>query len=1134
MVAFSPTASAQLYAVPAQDLWIALYLPTVPVPLPSSITLAEAFGGDGTFVLAAAPGLDIDRYAAAIVEAVPAALRSAYADRGIVWLTNPLRPAQDIQLVGLRTYPDRTVISPGGDLTLVPNNLFLTLSNGVEVTLDGDAFALSATSGQTLGFTGSAAPPDAVAARGSLPFNGPTAGSVVFPVSIARDKLLTKLRWGFQLLCPADENGGDDVRSQWYPLAEASGASARDMIAFQARIDPSDPTNIRLAGRTRLGFTETGGPTVELVSGFRDSYGRKITLTPVTSGNSTAGLTLALGNPAAPSRPDFVFGPDGDFLFASNVNSGNGNGGDGAGVLCGLSPTEVLLASAGDRIRFTANRPAFVPDYPPPTASTLGPPIDPTAVPLTDRYRTAWAAVVRAQGQAQYSAQPKGASLYGFDDVVSKTGAGLLGPVRYWTGVSDTTPFPLVPYGLAKPDEYGTTISFSEKDIAGVEQFAVTAARRTAIGPPSGRPARDDPGTTWTTTPTGLLATVDPGTGVFTSVVLGVNRAVGGGQWLMFNDPDPVLCQALQTSDLFLVAVDPKHLGVGKPSPRGTKPPPPDGTATFYHTMSIEGWEITAKVGEANTYGDYRNVLIVKGCRGKLVDLVAKPSSWTQATDFSIRPGGAGAELTVLSQWLADYIRAGIDQPSDWFDTFGDIATREDWTGVLVLKASLTALPGDLAGLLSVIDKDDSYAHHFGITISPIGITGKDQLAISGSSSLFELVDYVNPALPGPDPVAPLPPAGPGPYDFQLLTLRALFENTSVRSFDGVAQLTLGEFFGDQVTAMNKPDDIYHTIFLTCAYQKQGDVGAFVLNTTDDNLFTLDSDVLGRVEVTKAQMVTVDATTLRFGLWGFLDFQVLRAVDETTGEQNVPFDLFGFGAALGSDAPRSGLNFADLAVVMDNSVTPSRYTFDVSAITFDVSRSTPRPGSLYQALGLRLKGLLHGSATNDPAAQDYLQVPTSAPLSGVTGKQWYALEFQVDLGTIGALAGNVGLSAGMVAAWAPGAGRSQSTTLHPYDAMAGLRLPGVTSKGKGLTLQGVLALSVGDMRLAYQKAGSKDQRYWVLWLNDIALKFLGLLKIPPNGAVGFACFGGTPVNGNPQGIGWYAVYNQDKPKLEIR
>ena len=49
-----------------------------------------------------------------------------------------------------------------------------------------------------------------------------------------------------------------------------------------------------------------------------------------------------------------------------------------------------------------------------------------------------------------------------------------------------------------------------------------------------------------------------------------------------------------------------------------------------------------------------------------------------------------------------------------------------------------------------------------------------------------------------------MPPSTPGPYDFQLLTMKALFENSAVANFDSRAQLTLGEWFSDAVTSMGE------------------------------------------------------------------------------------------------------------------------------------------------------------------------------------------------------------------------------------------------------------------------------------------------------------------------------------------
>ena len=97
----------------------------------------------------------------------------------------------------------------------------------------------------------------------------------------------------------------------------------------------------------------------------------------------------------------------------------------------------------------------------------------------------------------------------------------------------------------------------------------------------------------------------------------------------------------------------------------------------FYNCVEIGGWGLAANVGKGNAYGDYRNVMIVKGRRGKLYDhakpaesLIANPEKWTQP-DFAIpaEPDRDGEftsrqrrELTVLSQWLQDYFAAAREK----------------------------------------------------------------------------------------------------------------------------------------------------------------------------------------------------------------------------------------------------------------------------------------------------------------------------------------------------------------------------------------------------------------------------------------------------------------------------------------
>ena len=194
---------------------------------------------------------------------------------------------------------------------------------------------------------------------------------------------------------------------------------------------------------------------------------------------------------------------------------------------------------------------------------------------------------------------------------------------------------------------------------------------------------------------------------------------------------------------------------------------------------------------------------------------------------------------------------------------------------------------------------------------------------------------------------------------------------------------------------------------------------------------------------------------------------------------------------------------------------------DERELFFDVANSRARPLSLYRNLQLQLQGLRSGSGDTSPESLGYLRFATPPyALPGVSGG-WHGLAFGLDMGTPGALAGKVGLTATLLVAWADDSGAGGA----PFVAFAGLQLPGTGSGGDLFSLQTVLKLSVGTLQLLY----SAQSQGFLLVMNDIALKFLGLLKIPPNGSTSFLLFG-NPEAASATGLGWYAIYNQDQPK----
>jgi hypothetical protein len=429
------------------------------------------------------------------------------------------------------------------------------------------------------------------------------------------------------------------------------------------------------------------------------------------------------------------------------------------------------------------------------------------------------------------------------------------------------------------------------------------------------------------------------------------------------------------------------------------------------------------------------------------------------------------------------------------------------------------------------------FAHHFGIAMTTIDGDRVDQ---SDDSATFGLISYVDPDFePSAEP-KPVPPEPGATYDFKVLMLRVLFENAAVKRFQSVAQLTLNEIFGESVARMGDPGNLYNSIVLQGSYESQEGDPTYVLNSIRDNAFYLDSGVLNKVEIVKARFRTVSDTEQeiksRFGLWGFLDFRRLEAElpDAAGGKRRQLFDVFSFGSPYKEgaldDQPRQGLRFSGLAVEMTWRPSPGEdqpqreMALDPAGILFDPRQSTPREGSLYRDFALELDGLVAGEAGSRPDALGYLGVLTEIPFVGV-GERWHGLRLRLSMGSPGELAGKASLTSQLLLAWSPGGAVDGSS----FNAQVGLKLPGTGGGASVLSLQGALSLSIGSIRLRYLDGADKPGGF-MLVLSEIALKFLGLLKIPPNGATAFYLFGNPEARGAAGKLGWYAVYNQDDPK----
>ena len=1102
--------------------WLGYVLPGAAAGV-TSFALADAYGTyGGSFLFASrAPALTAGA-AATLVQDV----EQLYTDglRRCIWLDQPDQVGQGTT-IAFAFDPSAGSLRTGMQVEL-GSNLVLAVVNGSGIAVQGDTIALTGGRGGVppVSWGGPAALTGSIISAATIPCWGPQRGCVELAQAIDRSALHDHLNWGFQAVV-ADSSAPSGYRTGWYPLADAVAAG---QIPIAVAVDPTDPFNVTAPDRTAFAFTAA---STSLASGYRTNSGWTVNLAPVVApgtGQEAARLWLHASPEDATAKRDFVACPVGDFELGLEEP-------DGAtaapALLCGLAGTETIAFAAGDTMRFAAQQPAFAIGYPYPDASPTLPPVDPLASKLGPAFLTSWASLVTSTAEGgHYSAQPKGASLYAkpaIDD------AGVLVFTEPGTTLAAGAALPILPYALASA---GTGYTFSVQEFADVETKVVAAERRAQVSSAALRlaapraaaatAAGNGGGTQPATTPAGLVVQVDLLSGAYAEVDLAQAVDRTPPVVMKLTGTSQLMQQALQTSQLFLVVANADALG----TPVGWPPQPPVGSA-FYNAMTIGDWALLADVGQHGGYGDYDNVLIVKGRAGKLADLVAKPDLWTEST-LAI-PGGTGgdaSELPALSQWLQDYIADAAAQTSDYFRAFNALVQDESWTGVLVLKADIAAIPSDLTGMLGGVDRSRFNAHHFGFTITKVDPA---TVSMDGNSATFGLIYYVDPAFdPDRSPPQPVAPAS-APWDFRVLTLKALFANAAVERFESYAQLTLQQLFGQAVDHMGANGaNPFEALILTGSLHKQGGVTSYGLEAQGDSAFFFDGGVFNKIEVLQAEFSTTgqvpsaDGTQVsaRFDLYGFLDF-------ETLDSGGKPFDLFSFGSTDGK-ALQQGLSFSGLGITMtfDEPADPTKppstpiYAFDASKIAFDATRSTPRPGSLFESLTLKVDSLVAGAAQSTPGDLGYLDVATPLRLPGVRD-EWYGLRLQANFGTPGALAGKVGLTSYLLLAWSPPAAGADTRLGF------GLLLPGAGQSSSLLSLQGVMKLAVGPVALT-QVSDTKGDPAFMLVMSEIALKFLGILKLPPSGATAFYVFGDTTGGGGP--LGWFALYKgPDPPKASL-
>src|SRR5207302_734294 len=101
--------------------------------------------------------------------------------------------------------------------------------------------------------------------------------------------------------------------------------------------------------------------------------------------------------------------------------------------------------------------------------------------------------------------------------------------------------------------------------------------------------------------------------------------------------------------------------------------------------------------------------------------------------------------------------------------------------------------------------------------------------------------------------------------------------------------------------------------------------------------------------------------------------------------------------------------------------TPQQLTFFFNAqqLAVNLAASLPRKDSLVRRFPVAFSSFLQAEAGSAPEALGYHLVLTPVPEMPLT-YPWFALVFDLKLGSLGALAARAGFVAQLLAAWSPG------------------------------------------------------------------------------------------------------------------
>jgi hypothetical protein len=561
-------------------------------------------------------------------------------------------------------------------------------------------------------------------------------------------------------------------------------------------------------------------------------------------------------------------------------------------------------------------------------------------------------------------------------------------------------------------------------------------------------------------------------------------------------------------------------------------------------TLAMSGWTFQfvppelAKVAP----GDYESVLIIKSAagsktgnivQGSVADLAANPSVWTSYGLFN----AAGLDPTgqVLSSWLTTYIANaktlyanGEGLPG--LQTFCALVDDPYWDGFLFLRVPLEphAFDPNLSFLLAGVDVGQLAAHHIGCAVNHLAYTPTnnppDVSSYAQDSAFFGLVHYLKPGTPPGGLQASTYVPSTVPYDFQLLALEAVFENSALKTFSSNAIVVLNTLFGDGVLAGHDGPGPIATNSLVIRGTMQQHDGApsymFATAPGTSSTFYLSGAALDRIEIDRAVVVrNGDAdlrSTVTFQMAGWMGMQLAGGTPAFDLLSYAAISFVNFGLKMSYDsnaAPIPGANKAfapDLSGFAVSALPDSPFAGDVVDTGSAAANTLYRVGSLAASFPLELQDFVIGANSKSPSDMGYRALATNPKTGGAAlGAEWYALALDLPLGGSGSLDTAGLITANLMFAWNAGGGGTPAFA--PF-----IRLTGPGGVNLSFDLEGILKFGADGISLS--QLGQGGDTYYVLTFASIGITVF-TRSFPPKGSTNLL-IAGLP----DRTLGWFGAY----------